>query len=80
MSLMLYYDSKRKRLVKEENRACGPYIQEHNESGYEADLAKQVLEIPERNVKVVVETNLNFGAKSYIRASISMADKTIDLY
>lgn len=77
MSLMLYYDSKRIRLVKEENRACGPYIQEHNESGYEADLAKQVLEIPERNVKVVVETNLNFGAKSYTRASISMADKTI---
>lgn len=77
MSLMLYYDSKRKSLVKEDNRVCGPYIQEHDEKGKRALLAEQELEIPESNVKVVVKTNLHNGQWSYMNAAISMADKTI---
>ncbi len=79
MSLKLYYDFKKKRLVKEKEDecTCGLYIQEHNESGYEASLAKQELEIPESNVKIVVKTNLHYGSSSYMNAIISMADKTI---
>lgn len=77
MSQMLYYDSKRKSLVKGDNRAIGPYIQEHDEKGEKTLLAKQELEIPENNVKIVVKTNLHYGSKSYMNATISMADKTI---
>ena len=77
MSLMLYYDSKRKRLVIGDNRASGPYIQEHDEKGEKALLAKQELEIPENNVKIVVKTNLHYGSRSYMNATISMADKII---
>lgn len=77
MSLMLYYDLNRKCLVKDDNRACGPYIQEHDEKGKKALLAEQELEIPENNVKIVVKTNLHYGSWSYMIATISMADKTI---
>ncbi len=77
MSLMLYYDSKKKSLVKEDNRSIGPYIQEHDEKGKKALLAEQELEIPESNVKIVVKTNLHYGSWSYMNAAITMADKTI---
>lgn len=77
MSLMLYYDSKRKSLVKEDNRSIGPCIQEHDEKGKKALLAEQELKIPESNVKIVVKTNLHNGSWSYMNAAITMADKTI---
>ena len=77
MSLMLYYDSKRKSLIKEDDRACGPCIQEHDGKGKKALLAEQELEIPENNVKIVVQTNLHYGTWSYMVAKISMADKAI---
>lgn len=77
MGLMLYYDLTRKRLVKEDSFAGGPFIQEHNEKGKNAPLAKQELEIPESSVKIIVKTNLHYGAKSYMRASISMTNRTI---
>lgn len=77
MSLMLYYDLTRKRLVKEDSFAGGPFIQEHNEKGENAPLAKQELEIPESSVKIIVKTNLHYGARSYMKASISMANRTI---
>lgn len=77
MSLMLYYDSKRKSLVKEDDHSIGPYIQEHDEKGKKALLSEQELEIPESNVKIVVKTNLHYGSWSYMNAAIRMADKTI---
>lgn len=77
MSLMLYYDSKRKSLVKEDNHSIGPFIQEHDEIGRNALHAEQELEIPESNVKIVVKTNLHNGSWSFMNATISMAGKTI---
>ena len=76
MSLYLSYDPKRG-LIKEENRAYGNYIQEHDERGGKSPLHEQTLEIPERNVKIVVKTKLHVGAASYMNASISMMDKPV---
>ena len=76
MSLLLYYDSK-KGLVKSENCACGCYIQEHDEKGWEIPLHEQTLLIPNSNVKIVVNTNLHYGPKSYMNATISVMDKVV---
>ena len=76
MSLHLYYDSK-KGLVKKDNYACGCYIQEHDEKGWETPLHEQTLVIPNSNVKIVAHTNLHFGPKSYMYATISVMDKVV---
>ena len=76
MSLFLSYDAKRG-LVKEANRAYGNYVQEHDERGGNAPLHEQTLEIPERNVKIVIKTKLHAGAASYMNATISMMDKPV---
>ena len=76
MALHLYYDSK-KGLVKAQNHAVGNYIMEHDEKGWDAPHHEQVLEIPSRNVKIVVNTNLGWGLKSYMNARISMMDKSV---
>lgn len=77
MGLMLYYDSKSNRLVKEDSVARGSYIEEHDKKGYKHKLAKQELEIPESNVKIVVETNLDYGRASFMRATLNQNDRTI---
>ena len=76
MSLHLFYDPK-KGLVKQDNYACGCYIQEHDEKGREAPHHEQTLVIPERNVKIVVRTNLHYGGRSYMYATMTMMDKTV---
>lgn len=76
MALHLYYDSK-KGLVKAQNYAVGNYIMEHDEKGWDAPHHEQVLEIPGRNVKIMVNTNLGWGVKSFMNAKISMMDKSV---
>jgi len=76
MALHLYYDSK-KGLVKSNNYAVGCYITEHDEKGIKCPLHEQTLEIPERNVKNIVRTNLHYGSKSYMNARITMMDKYV---
>ena len=76
MAIHLYYDSK-KGLVKAQNYAIGNYIMEHDEKGWDAPHHEQVLEIPGRNVKIIVNTNLGWGLKSYMNARISMMDKSV---
>ena len=76
MALHLYYDSK-KGLVKAQNYAVGNYIMEHDEKGWDAPHHEQVLEIPSQNVKIMVNTNLGWGPKSYMYARISMMDKIV---
>ena len=76
MSLLLYYDSK-KGLVKRDNYACGCYIQEHDEKGWETPLHEQTLVIPNSNVKIVAHTNLHYGPRSYMYATISVMDKVV---
>ena len=76
MALHLYYDSK-KGLVKSNNYAVGCYITEHDEKGIKCPLHEQTLEIPERNVKIIVRTNLHYGSKSYMNARITMMDKCV---
>jgi len=76
MALNLYYDSK-KGLVKAQNYAVGNYIMEHDEKGWDAPHHEQVLEIPDRNVKITVNTNLGWGPKSFMNARISMMDKNV---
>lgn len=77
MSLYLCYDSESKRLVKQLDCVCGEHIQEHNEEGYNSPLAKQTLEIPESNAKITVETNLHYGAASFMKASMMLNDKIV---
>ena len=76
MSLYLYYDSK-KGLVKEENYVCGSHIEEHDEKGKLVPLHEQTLVIPNLNIKIVVRTNLHYGSKSYMNATITMMDKNV---
>ena len=75
MALQLYYD-KYKGFVKSENGASGQSIIEHDQKGWKAPLHEQTLEIPSRNVKIVVRTNLGWGEKSYMNAWITMTDKS----
>lgn len=76
MALQLYYDNY-KGLVKSENGAIGQSIIEHDQKGWKAPLHEQILEIPSRNVKIVVRTNFGWGPKSYMNASISLMDKCV---
>lgn len=77
MALYLYYDSKKGLTKTEGGVVCGEYILEHNEKGSESPLHEQTMEIPARNVKIVVRTNLHYGSKSYMNASITMMDKRV---
>lgn len=76
MALQLYYDTS-KGLVKSSNGAVGQSIIEHEQKGWEAPLHEQILEIPNRNVKIVVHTNLGWGPRSYMNAKITMMDKIV---
>ena len=76
MALNLCYCDK-KGLFKAQNYATGNYIMEHDEKGRNAPLHEQILEIPNRNVKIVVRTNLHYGSWSYMNATISMMDKKV---
>lgn len=76
MALHLYFDGK-KGLVKSNNYAIGCSIIEHDEKGIKCPLHEQTLEIPERNIKIVVRTNLHYGSKSYMYARIIMMDKNV---
>lgn len=76
MALQLYYDNYRG-LVKSTNGAVGQSIIEHDQKGWDAPLHEQILEIPSRNVKVVVRTNFGWGPRSYMNARISMMDKSV---
>lgn len=76
MSLYLYYDNN-KGLVKSQFSAVGEYIMEHDEKGWDAPHHEQTLEIPNRNVKIVVNTNLGWGPRSYMVAKISMIGKSV---
>ena len=76
MALHLYFDGKNG-LVKSNNYAMGCSIIEHDEKGTKSPLHEQTLEIPERNIKIVVRTNLHYGSKSYMYARITMMDKYV---
>lgn len=76
MALHLYYDDK-KGLIKAQNYAVGNSVMEHNEKGWDAPHHEQVLEILGQNVKIVVNTNLGWGPKSYMNAKITMMDKSV---
>lgn len=76
MALQLYYDNF-KGLVKSNDYAIGQSITEHDQKGWKAPLHEQVLEIPSRNVKIVVRTNFGWGEKSYMNARITMADQCV---
>lgn len=76
MALQLYYDNSRG-LVKSTNGAIGQSIIEHDQKGWGAPLHEQILEIPSRNVKIVVHTNFGWGPRSYMNARICMMDKNV---
>ncbi len=77
MSLYLSYNPK-KGLIKSENGILyGNYIKEHDEKGWETPLHEQSIDIPSQNVKIVVRTNLHYGLKSYMNATITMHDKVV---
>lgn len=76
MALHLYYDNK-KGLVKSNDHAIGCSIVEHDGKGYCCPLHEQILEIPERSITITVRTNLHYGSKSYMNASITMMKKPV---
>lgn len=76
MALQLYYDNF-KGLVKSNDYAIGQSITEHDDRGWKTPLHLQTLEIPSRNVKIVVKTNLHYGVRSYMKATISLMDKSV---
>ena len=77
MALYLYYDSKKGLTKTDGGVVYGEYIQEHDDKGWKCPLHEQTMEIPDRNVKIVVRTNLHYGSESFMNASISMMGKRV---
>lgn len=77
MPLYLSYDPKKGLIKSNGSEIYGNCISEHDEKGFLSPLHEQTLIIPKHNVKITVRTNLHFGSKSYMNATISMEDKTV---
>lgn len=77
MPLYLSYNPKKGLIKGNGGVIYGNYICEHDEKGKETPLHEQSLEIPCQDMKIVVRTNLHYGSKSYMNASITMRDKLV---
>lgn len=76
MSLFLYYDSKNNGLVKENNRALGDFIKEHDEKERKTSLHKQSLYIPNNDALISVHTTPQCS-KLAMYATISLGKKMV---
>lgn len=82
MSLFLYYNSKNNGLVKENNRALGDFIKEHDEKDRKSSLHKQSLYIPNNDALISVHTTPHVssqakGIKLAMYATISLGKKMV---